>query len=100
MRGSSVRRALKERRERQVKFNKSPIALAALALCGALPISAHAAPTVSWVTPTANATVRGTISGSACAVRSCCKKATLVAALLVDASGMTATLPVSRQTAE
>lgn len=45
-------------------FRKSPIALAALAVCGAV----HAAPTVSWTTPSANAALRGTVSGSACAV--------------------------------
>src|SRR5215213_93392 len=51
-----------------MKFRKSPIALAALAVVGALPVAAQAAPTVSWTTPLENATVRGTISGSACAV--------------------------------
>src|SRR4051812_31269455 len=51
-----------------MEFRKSPIALAALAVCGALPLAAQAAPSVSWVTPSNNAVVRGTLSGSACAV--------------------------------
>src|SRR3954447_19414225 len=51
-----------------MEFRKSPIALAALAVCGALPLAAQAAPSVSWVTPSDNAVVRGTISGNACAV--------------------------------
>src|SRR5207244_6141416 len=41
---------------------------AALALCGALPLAAQAAPTVSWATPLNGATLKGTVSGSACAV--------------------------------
>src|SRR3954467_7103499 len=51
-----------------MEFRKSPIALAALAVCGALPLAAQAAPSVSWVTPSNNAVVRGTLGGAACAV--------------------------------
>src|SRR3954467_11991069 len=51
-----------------MNFRKSPIALAALAACGAMPLAAEAAPSVSWVTPSNNAVLRGTVSGSACAV--------------------------------
>src|SRR3954464_8034055 len=47
-----------------MNFRKTPIALAALAVCGA----AHAAPTISWLTPSDGAALRGTVSGSACAV--------------------------------
>src|SRR5438874_7578099 len=47
-----------------MNFRQTPIALAALAVCGAV----QAAPTVSWVTPSDNAALRGTVSGSACAV--------------------------------
>src|SRR4051794_28469681 len=47
-----------------MNFRQTPIALAALAVCGAV----HAAPSVTWVTPSDNATLRGTVSGSACAV--------------------------------
>src|SRR6185503_7891869 len=41
---------------------KFPIAIAALAVCGA----AQAAPVVSFKAPLANATVSGTLSGGAC----------------------------------
>src|SRR3954469_2045989 len=51
-----------------MNFRKSPIALAALAVCGAMPLAAQAAPSISWVTPSNNAVLRGTVSGSACAV--------------------------------
>jgi len=51
-----------------MQFRKSPIALAALALCGAMPLGAQAAPTVSWAAPMNGATLKGTVSGSACAV--------------------------------
>src|SRR3954465_8652424 len=47
-----------------MNFRKTPIALAALAVCGA----AHAAPTISGLTPSDGAALRGTVSGSACAV--------------------------------
>src|SRR4051812_11259633 len=49
-------------------FHKTPIALAVLAACGALPLAAQAAPSVSWVTPQNGAVLRGTVSGSACSV--------------------------------
>src|SRR3954462_3072569 len=49
-------------------FHKTPIALAVLAACGALPLAAHAAPTVSWNTPANNAVVSGNVAGGACAV--------------------------------
>jgi hypothetical protein len=52
-----------------MRFSKSPIALAALAVCGGLPIFAHAAPTISWSAPLSGATLSGTISGSTCAVK-------------------------------
>jgi hypothetical protein len=32
-----------------LKFRKSQIALAALAACGAMPLAAQAAPSISWV---------------------------------------------------
>src|SRR5213082_1807997 len=51
-----------------MNFRKSPIALAALALCGALPLGAQAAPTVSWISPQSGAALKGTVSGSACAI--------------------------------
>src|SRR5437762_6567370 len=51
-----------------MKFSKTPIALAALAVCGALPLAAHAAPTVSWSNPLSGATLSGTVSGSNCLV--------------------------------
>jgi hypothetical protein len=51
-----------------MQFHKTPIALAALAVCGAMPLSAEAAPSVSWTAPQDGAVLRGTISGSACAV--------------------------------
>ncbi len=51
-----------------MNFRKTPMAVAALALCGAMPILAQAAPTVSWSQPLSGATLRGTVSGSACAV--------------------------------
>ena len=48
-----------------MSLRKTPIA-AALALCGAMPLVAQAAPTVSWSAPTYGATLSGTLSGSAC----------------------------------
>ena len=51
-----------------MQFHKTPIALAALAVCGSLPLSAQAAPSVSWVTPADGAVLKGTISGSGCSV--------------------------------
>src|SRR5919204_3329884 len=51
-----------------MNFRKSPIALAALAVCGALPLTAQATPSVSWQTPANNAMLSGNVSGSACAV--------------------------------
>src|SRR5882724_3188401 len=51
-----------------MKFRRSPIALAALAVCGALPVAAHAAPSVSWTSPANGAVLQGSVSGSACAV--------------------------------
>ena len=48
-----------------MSLRKTPIA-AALALCGAMPLVAQAAPTVSWSAPTNGATLSGTLSGSAC----------------------------------
>src|SRR5690242_8871975 len=51
-----------------MRFSKSPIALAALAVCSGLPILAQAAPTVSWSAPNSGATLTGTVSGSSCAV--------------------------------
>src|SRR5260221_11415082 len=51
-----------------MKFHKTPIALAVVAACGALPLAAQAAPTVSWNAPMNGAALRGNVSGSACAV--------------------------------
>src|SRR5260221_7069444 len=51
-----------------MNFHKTPIALAVLAACGALPLAAIAAPTVSWNTPANSAVLSGAVSGSACAV--------------------------------
>src|SRR5689334_22695717 len=51
-----------------MKFRKSPIALAAFTLCGALPLAAQAAPSVSIITPASGATLSGIVSGSACAI--------------------------------
>src|SRR5881392_3894160 len=51
-----------------MKFHKTPIALAVLAACGAIPLAANAAPSVSWNTPANNAVLSGNVSGSACAV--------------------------------
>src|SRR5258705_1712493 len=51
-----------------MKFNKTPIAMAVLAACGALPLAAQAAPSISWATPGNGAVLRGTVSSSACAV--------------------------------
>jgi hypothetical protein len=51
-----------------MRFNKSPIALAALAVCSGMPLAAQAAPTVSWSAPLSGATLAGSISGSTCAV--------------------------------
>ena len=48
-----------------MSLRKTPIA-AALALCGAMPLVAQAAPTVSWSAPANGATLSGTLSGSAC----------------------------------
>jgi hypothetical protein len=51
-----------------MRFSKSPIALAALAVCSGLPIVAQAAaPTVSWSAPKSGATLSGTLNGSSCA---------------------------------
>jgi len=50
-----------------LKFRKSQIALA-LAACGAIPLAANAAPSVSWNTPANNAVLSGNVSGGACAV--------------------------------
>ena len=44
-----------------MQFRKSPIALAALALCGAMPLGAQAAPTISWAAPLNGATLKGTV---------------------------------------
>ena len=49
-------------------FRKTPIAIAALALTGAIPMAAQAAPTVSWTTPQSGAVLSGRVTGSACAV--------------------------------
>ena len=49
-------------------FHKTPIALAVLAACGAMPLAAHAAPSVSWTTPGNGAVLSGNVSGGACAV--------------------------------
>src|SRR6267142_5632390 len=51
-----------------MKFHKTPIALAVFAACGALPLAAQAAPSVSWNAPMNGAALRGNVSGSACAV--------------------------------
>jgi hypothetical protein len=45
-----------------MQFHKSPIALAAMTLCGTLPFAAHAAPTVKWDQPTAGKTLSGRIN--------------------------------------
>ena len=47
-------------------FRKPSIAVAAALVVG-VPLSAHAAPSVSWSAPKSGATISGTISGSACA---------------------------------
>jgi len=49
-----------------VFFQKQSIAVAAALVVG-VPLSAHAAPSVSWSAPKNGATIAGTISGSACA---------------------------------
>ena len=61
-----------------MKFRRSPIALAALALCGAMPLAAQATPTpaptsgsldVWFKAPTNGATISGTLnSGTNCYV--------------------------------
>src|SRR5258706_1546487 len=51
-----------------MKFHKTPIALAVVAACGALPLAAQAAPTVSWNAPASGAVLSGNVSGGACAV--------------------------------
>src|SRR5436853_7310826 len=56
------------RREKPMQFHKTPIAMAVVAACGAMPLAANAAPTVSWNTPATNAVLSGTVSGAACAV--------------------------------
>ena len=50
-----------------MQFRKTPIAVAALALTGAMPIVAEAAPTATWTQPQDGAVLRGRISGSQCA---------------------------------
>src|SRR5438067_234517 len=56
----------------QLKFRKSPIALAALALCGAMPLAAQATPTpapisgsldVWFKAPTSGSTIKGVLNG-------------------------------------
>jgi hypothetical protein len=52
-----------------MQFQKTPIALAVLALCGALPFAAEAAPTVSWSGPTSGKTISGRLNpGANCQV--------------------------------
>ena len=51
-----------------MKFRKSQIALAALAACGALPLAAQAAPSISWAAPANGAVLSGRVSDTACAV--------------------------------
>ena len=53
---------------KSMQFRKSQIALAALAACGALPLAAQAAPTVSWTSPANGAVLSANVNGSACAV--------------------------------
>src|SRR5438067_10947907 len=52
-----------------MKLNKTPIAVAVLAACGAMPLAANAAPTVSWTTPSNGAVLRGNVADAACAVQ-------------------------------
>src|SRR5437868_8138746 len=56
------------RREKPMQFHKTPIVMAVVAACGAMPLAANAAPTVSWNTPANSAVLSGAVSGSACAV--------------------------------
>src|SRR5438067_13175062 len=58
----------RKRRERLLNYRKTPIALAAAALCGAISFAAEAAPTISWTTLGDNAVLRGSVSGTTCAV--------------------------------
>src|SRR6185503_4916666 len=59
--------AEKAREVSMMKLEKTPIALAALALFAAAPLTVFAAPTVSFKTPLAGATISGSISQtSAC----------------------------------
>src|SRR5436190_24018099 len=51
-----------------MKFHKTPIAVAVLAACGAMPLAAQAAPTISWTTPGNGAVLNGNVTGGACAV--------------------------------
>ena len=51
-----------------MQFHKTPIALAVLAACGAMPLAAQATPTVSFTSPANGAVLSGNVSGSACAV--------------------------------
>src|SRR4051812_5926051 len=51
-----------------MQFHKTPIAMAVVAACGAMPLAANAAPTISWTTPANSAVLSGTVSGNACAV--------------------------------
>src|SRR2546423_1714058 len=50
-------------------FHKTPIALAVLAACGAMPLAAQAAPSVSFTAPANGAVLSGNVSAGACAVQ-------------------------------
>jgi hypothetical protein len=63
-----------------LKFRKSQIALAALAACGAFPLAAQAAPSISWAAPANGA-------DAACAVNASADPTHTLRAVAYDASG-------------